>query len=263
MAQNRLKILTKAEINSLYGAPHFSDNERRNHFSLNDAELNVMQSLGTTMSQAYFKATTLFSPSSFLENHDDLSFIMKNFFPKTARPKTIPTDKTRKKIYDTILELTGYTASKPEIYRSIQVLLSTKVTINVSPIYLFYEILLHLQQKKMALLGYTTLQELVSEAVTSEQNRVRAILEKNMTPSAEMMMDRLLMRNDGLSELAALKRDPKSFRTKHIKDEIKKLDNNMHIPLNSIAHSGNTRSLIPVLSDQIFRCYSITHSSAA
>ncbi len=233
MAQDRLKILTKAEINSLYGAPRFSDNERRDYFSLNDAELSVMQSLGSTTSKAYFiaqlayfKATTLFFPTIFLKNSEDLSFIMKNFFKKTPRPKTIPAPNTRTKIHVHILELTGFTASKPEIYRSIQDLLSTKVTINVNPIYLFYEILLHLQRKKMALLGYTTLQDLVSEAVTYEQNRLRAILEKNMTSSAEMMMDRLLMRNDGLSELAELKRDPKSFRTSHIKAEIKKLENN-------------------------------------
>lgn len=37
------------------------------------------------------------------------------------------------------------------------------------------------------------------------------------------------MSDDGLYALSALKNDPKSFRTKHIKGEIKKLENNKNI----------------------------------
>lgn len=147
-----------------------------------------MQSLGSVTSKAYFtaqlgyfKATTLFFPNALLENPDDLSFIMEQFFPKAIRPKTIPSSKTRIKIHDKILELTGFQASKQEISHSIQLMLSSKVTVNVNPIYLFHEVLLHLQEEKMRLLGYSTLQALVSEAITTEQQRLRALLDKNIS----------------------------------------------------------------------------------
>lgn len=233
MAQNRVTILTKSETNALYGPPHFSNNERRDYFSLNDAETTFMQSLGSTTSKAYFiiqlgyfKATSLFFPNNFLDNQEDWSFIMKQFFPKATRPNTIPSAKTRQIIHENIWQLTGFQGSKQEIYRSIQLMLSSKVTVNVNPVYLFYEILLYLQEKKMILLGYTTLQELISEAITTEQHRLCAILEKNITPSVKWMLDSLLTADDGLYALTAIKKDPKNFRTKHIKGEIKKLENN-------------------------------------
>ena len=42
MAQNRIRILTKSELHSLYGLPLFSDNERHDYLSLNDAGNSFM-----------------------------------------------------------------------------------------------------------------------------------------------------------------------------------------------------------------------------
>jgi hypothetical protein len=145
MAQNRIRILTKSELHSLYGLPLFSDNERHDYLSLNDAENNFMQSLGSTASKvyfivqlAYFKATTLFYPNSYLENKDDLKFIMKQHFQGGALPQASPSPKTRKKIHDAVLDLTEFEGSKQKICQSIQSLLLSKVAINVNPIYLFF-----------------------------------------------------------------------------------------------------------------------------
>ena len=233
MAQDRIRILTKSELRSLYGLPLFSDNERRDYFSLNDAETGFMQSLGTTTSKvyfivqlAYFKATTLFYPSSYLENKADLKFIMKQHFQSNALSKVIPSPKTRKKIHDAVLDLSEFEGSKQKICQSIRLLLLNKVTINVNPSYLFFEVLTHLQEEKMALLGYSTLQDLISDAIIAEQQRLCSILQKSMTKKVELMLDRLLMGDDGIYALTALKKDPKSFRTKHIKAEIKKIHDN-------------------------------------
>jgi len=233
MAQDRIRILTKSELHSLYGLPLFSDNERHDYFSLNDAEMDFMQSLGSTTSKiyfivqlAYFKATTLFYPNSYLENKADLKFIMKQYFQVSVLPKVIPSPKTRKKIHNAVLGLTEYEGSKQKIRQSIQSLLSSKVAINVNPIYLFFEVLTNLKEEKMMLLGYSTLQNIISDAITAEQQRLCFILQKIMTNKVELMLDRLLMDDGGLYALTALKKDPKSFRTKHIKAEIKKVHDN-------------------------------------
>jgi TnpA family transposase len=87
-------------------------------------------------------------------------------------------------------------------------------------------VLSHLQEEKMMLLGYSTLQDLISDALTTEQQRLCFILERNMTKKVELMLDCLLMNDGGLYALTSLKKDPKSFRTKHIKAEIKKVHEN-------------------------------------
>ena len=237
MPQNRLQILTQAEIKSLYACPRFSDNERQYYFALNDAEIQIMKSLGSVNSRiyfitqlGYFKATSLFFPHDFLSHQEDLSFITNDLFSKTTtKPILLPSNKTRKKIHNHILELTGFTATKETIHQSIQSMLSNKVTINTNPIYLFYEILLFLQENKMRLLGYTTLQNLISETLITEERRLRDTLSKAIPPLINQQLDELLLAKDGLYALTALKKDPKNFRTKHIKIEVRKLENSKNI----------------------------------
>ena len=60
--------------------------------------------------------------------------------------------------------------------------------------------------------GYTTLQELISNALTAERDRLEQQVEATLTDAAREALQQLLVREDSLSELAALKQDAKSFR---------------------------------------------------
>lgn len=60
--------------------------------------------------------------------------------------------------------------------------------------------------------GYTTLQDLITNALSVERDRLEKLVETDLTDTARKALQQLLERDDALSELAALKQDAKSFR---------------------------------------------------
>lgn len=64
---------------------------------------------------------------------------------------------------------------------------------------------------KIIRLGHTTLQELVSEALSAERRRLCGLLAEALNEPATTALDQLLVRDDTLSQLAVLKQDAKSF----------------------------------------------------
>jgi hypothetical protein len=54
MTKQRLKILSKSEINELYDIPHFNSNEREKYFSLDKKEYAAMSKCGSLASKLHF-----------------------------------------------------------------------------------------------------------------------------------------------------------------------------------------------------------------
>jgi hypothetical protein len=59
--------------------------------------------------------------------------------------------------------------------------------------------------------GYTTLQDLISEALSVERNRLGKLLNELLDESDKLALLQLLVHEDTLSGLAALKEDAKHF----------------------------------------------------
>jgi hypothetical protein len=60
--------------------------------------------------------------------------------------------------------------------------------------------------------GYSTLQELITNALTAERDRLEQLVESALTDATRAALQELLMGDNTLSDLAALKQDAKSFR---------------------------------------------------
>lgn len=60
--------------------------------------------------------------------------------------------------------------------------------------------------------GYTTLQDLITKALAAERNHLEQLVDVAVTATVRAALKQLLVRDDILSELAALKQDAKSFR---------------------------------------------------
>ena len=82
---------------------------------------------------------------------------------------------------------------------------------DVMPGFIAAELIVWLNEHKIIRPGYTTLQELVSEALSAERRRLAGLLSEVLDESAKAALGRLLVRDDTLSQLAALKRDAKDF----------------------------------------------------
>ena len=59
--------------------------------------------------------------------------------------------------------------------------------------------------------GYTTFQTIISAALSEERQRLAALIEAGATDDVKAALQRLLVRDESLSELAAIKQDAKYF----------------------------------------------------
>ena len=78
------------------------------------------------------------------------------------------------------------------------------------------ELIVWLSEHKIIRPGHTTLQELVSEALSTERRRLGGLLAEVLDESAKAALGQLLVRDDTLSQLAALKQDAKDFGWRQI-----------------------------------------------
>jgi len=84
------------------------------------------------------------------------------------------------------------------------------------------ELIVWLNEHKIIRPGYTTLQELVSEALSVERRRLGGLLAEVLDESAKAALSQLLVRDDTLSQLAALKQDAKDFSWRQMAREREK-----------------------------------------
>ena len=86
--QKRLRILADDEIEAIYGRPRFTDEERREYFSLSPTELTAMEQLHSIKSRiyyilqlGYFKARQMFFVFDLQEVSEDRRYIIEQYFP--------------------------------------------------------------------------------------------------------------------------------------------------------------------------------------
>lgn len=163
----------------------------------------------------YFKAKQAFFQFS-LEDAppSDIAFLLQRYFPgKELAPNAKSLSKRQYYAQrDDISNLFGYRlcsdADLPVLLDKAMLLTRTDVT----PSFLLAELMVLLVGQRIVRPGYTTLQELISNALTAERDRLEQLIEAALTEASREVLQQLLVRDDSLSELAALKQDAKSFR---------------------------------------------------
>jgi hypothetical protein len=93
---------------------------------------------------------------------------------------------------------------------------------DVTPGFIVAELIAYLNKHKIVRPGYTTLQDLISEVLSAERLRLGSLLEKVLDDAAKAALAQLLVRDDTLSELAALKQDAKDFGWRQMAQEREK-----------------------------------------
>ena len=83
---------------------------------------------------------------------------------------------------------------------------------DVTPTFILIEILAFLKARKIVRPGYTTLQSIITDALTAERRRLGELIEGSLDAETNAALRKLLVREDTLSELAALRQDAKNFR---------------------------------------------------
>ena len=225
----RLKILGQDEIEELYGLPRFSDDEREQYFALTLAEQTALDGLHSIKSKmvfilqlGYFKARRMFFVFSEEEVAVDMKHIAERYFPGTDEPDCTVTKVTRLKHQRLILALCRYKTCDDANRRHLEAKAREAAMVSGKPIYVFRQVLLELEARRITLPGYSFLQDTVGQALHFEQNRLTGILREQLTPSDKQALNTLLDDTPGLHHITELKREPRDFSATGIKAEIER-----------------------------------------
>ncbi|WP_219795227.1 Tn3-like element Tn4401 family transposase, partial [Klebsiella pneumoniae] len=145
------------------------------------------------------------------EVEDDCAFVLSRYFHgEVFEPKAI-TKHERYTQREQIAKLFGYWPWSAAFLPQLEQQAARTVRRDVTPGFVAAELIVWLNEHKIIRPGYTTLQELVSETLSAERRRLGNLLEQALDESAKAALSQLLVRDDTLSQLAALKQDAKNF----------------------------------------------------
>jgi TnpA family transposase len=229
--QERLRILGDDEIDTLYGRPRFTHEERVQYFALSPTEKAALVQLHSIKSQVffilqlgYFKARSLFFTFTLQEVKEDAKYILEHYFPDKQIVDVNIAKVTRLKQQHLIRELFNYRYCDARERQTLDVKAQQAARVCGKPIYVFRELLHYLQQQCVVLPGYRFMQDTVSQALGDEQDRLVALMRDHLTPPDIEALRRLLADSPGLYEITQLKHEPRDFSAGEIKREIRRGD---------------------------------------
>jgi len=226
--QKRLRILADDEIEAIYSRPHFTPEERGQFFALAPLEKELLQAFRSVHSQSYFilqlgyfKAKQLFFTFAYPEVIADLQYILTAHFPQVQLTALSDVNRrTNLRQRRLILELCHYRLCGDQERQQLQTKARQAAKISSKPIYVLRELLQYLAEQRIVTPGYSFLQDTVGQALTYEQERLITLVQMHLNEAEHKALKSLLDDTPGLYQLTLLKREPKDFTLREIKQEI-------------------------------------------
>ena len=227
----QLKILSEAEISALYEIPDFDYEQRLEYLTLTNKELqlalsykNLSDKVHCILQIGYFKAVKMFYRIDWEEvNPDDYLFIMQQYFQDQAVEQNIINKYQYYNQCSAISELFKYRLYDKSDEPLLCLHAAKALSCDMNPQFITMELLSHLQTYKIIRPKYTTLQTIVSGVINTERKRLANIIQNNLTEQDTILLQSLLIEEDTLSKLAAIKQDAKDFKASMMKEEKQKM----------------------------------------
>lgn len=229
-ASHRLNILSKSEIQELYGLPAFTETDRQHYFDMTPAELASLQArtpsvgLFQCLELGYFKAKRQFFDFQLTDVPADVRHVAQcHFWGVDVHEARLPASKTRTRIQQTILELCGYRTFDATASAELTNRLLRAAAISAQPIYLLREALQHLESHRVVAPRYSTLQDLIGAVLERESMRVTQLLDAHMPENVKKrLLDLLQGEDDAMLTFSAIKHEPKNFSVKELQKEVER-----------------------------------------
>ena len=225
-----LTILSDIERYALYGLPDFDDRQQFEYLSLSEAELALACSRPSLYAQVYcvlqigyFKAKHAFFRFTWDEVQEDCVFVLSHYFNGRVFEQKAITKHERYTQRTLIAELFGYQLWSSDFMPHLAQQATQIVRRDVTLGFIVAELIAWLNEHKIVRPGYTTLQKLISDTLLAERQRLILLLASNLDNTARAALAQLTVRDDTLSELAALKQDAKDFGYRQMAKERAKL----------------------------------------
>ena len=214
----RLIVLPDAERFALYGLPDFDGGQQLEYLSLSEAELALASSRPGLHAQVYcalqigyFKAKHAFFRFTWDEVENDRAFVLARYFNGQAFEQEEIAKHEHYAQRASIAGQFGYRLWSAEFLPQLTQQAAQVVRRDITPSFILAELIAWLNEHKIVRPGYTSLQELISEALSAERRRLGGLLAEALDEAAKAALAQLLVREDTLSGLAALKQDAKDF----------------------------------------------------
>ena len=215
----RLTLLSEAEKLALYGLPDFDDFQRVEFFAMTDAERALafrrkgLRSRSIACCRSATSRPNRRSSVSLWSDvpPEDVAFLLQRYFPGGTLAARRISDNECYTPRKEIAALFGYRlwsdGDLPVLLEKATLLARTDVTAR----FLLSELMVFLNGKRIVRPGYTTLQTIISDALTAERQRLEQRVDVALDDAACAALQKLLVREDTLSELASIQQDAKNF----------------------------------------------------
>jgi len=243
----RLSVLTDAEKFALYGLPDFDEGQQLEFLSLSARELELTTSRPGIQAQiycilqmGYFKAKHAFFHFSPEDVESDFYFVVQHYFREALVACKTITDHEYYAQRKLITDFFGYGLWSSSAGPHLDARAAQIVRRDITPGFVATELICWLNEKKIVRPGYSTLQKIISKALSAERQRLADILSPALDAETRNALNALLKKDDALSGLAVLKQEAKDFRWRQMAGEREK--QNLLAPLYQVA-----RQLLPGL----------------
>jgi hypothetical protein len=170
----------------------------------------------------YFRSRPIVFNFSFSQVRSDLDYVRAKYFSDKDMSLDDLSPTTKTKLINKLLKYTGFTTYQSKLDKEpLLKRLNDVVKINLEPRYVFDECIAYFGQNRIALAGYTTLQDTISAVLSNERNRIETVLNESLSSGTRVTLLKLLESNNTFTDLAKLKKMAKDFSTSQITQELK------------------------------------------
>lgn len=134
--------------------------------------------------------------------------------------RNIISKRTKSRLLNSMLSILGFRQLTAPLKASLMIRLKDVATICMDPKYVFDELLAFLGQNRIALPGYSTIQDLISEALNQERERVSSILSNKMSDSTAEKLKSILHDDGKLNGIRGYNGGAKDFSPSEIDKEL-------------------------------------------
>ena len=224
-----LTILSEAEQYALYGLPDFDDTQQLEYLALTESELALAVSRPGFHAQAYcilqigyFKAKHAFFRFNWNDVEEDFAFVLNRYFNDESFKCRVITKHEHYTQCGHIAKMFGYRLWSSDFLAQLAQQAIQIVQRDVTPGFVATELIVWLNEHKIIRPGYTTLQNLISETLSTERRRIGDILAAVLDENDRAELKQLITRDETISELSVLRQDAKDFRWRQMTRERKK-----------------------------------------
>ena len=164
----------------------------------------------------------MFFNFTFEQVPEDVAYILHQYFPEAAFPKAKLTLKVKRHTQSSIINLLNYKLFGKVEKNNLQDQAHKSMRVNGDTRYIFDTLLSYLENHKVSLPGYSTLQDIVTQAFVKEESRLGSIIKKHVPQYVDQILRNMLEGDGNMYGVTIFKKDAKGFNYNEVKKEIEK-----------------------------------------